>query len=124
MKNYTTVVFIVCKMEFEFTDDQLLIEGENIGFRHTIGEVIEHEGVLVVRLDPPGSVSDETNVIGVDHDGNKLWEVEKPEGHFRESFFRSIQKDDGNVLLRNWNSFEYHLDLSDGSIEEVGKWDR
>jgi hypothetical protein len=78
---------------FEIAGTQLRIGDTTIEFRHEIANVIEHSECLIVRLDPPGGVTDKTNIIGIDYHGNKMWEIEEPEGqNFRESFFKSMQK--------------------------------
>ncbi len=106
------------------TGRRVRINGTEIELRHEIGDFVEHEGIIVVRLDPEDNIHDETNVIGIDAQGKKLWEIEQPEQEFRESFFKSLQIRNGEVLLKNWNSYEYRLNVHDGSIDRIGKWDR
>ncbi|MBX0288647.1 hypothetical protein EGH22_20150 [Halomicroarcula sp. F28] len=110
--------------DIEITGNRVRINGTEVELRHEVGDIVEHEGVILVRFDPPSGVTDETNVVGISPQGEKLWDIEQPEQQFRESFFKSIQKKDGDVLLKNWNSHEYRLNVRDGSIDRVGKWDR
>lgn len=90
-----------------------------------IGEVVVADDVVIVRFERSRETDQDVDVVGYNLDGSKRWNIDDPdyEGS-RESVFKTLRESDGELLLKNWNSFEYRLDPSDGSVEQVGKWDR
>lgn len=103
-----------------FDGSELVLDDARVNFGHPIGEVLEFDDTVVVRLELTGEDFDDIlqNVIGVNTDGSIRWKIEKaPEEGYYDSYV-GIFDNDGELWAYNLSGMSYHVDLADGSILE------
>lgn len=99
---------------------RLIGTGADVTFPWPIGDVLEFDGVFVVRLEPdPGSCFNE-NVFGVAPDGSILWTIERRKHVYDDSPYSGALKKDGHVKLFNWDGDELVVDPRDGTVIAEG----
>ncbi|ELZ11029.1 hypothetical protein C479_09468 [Halovivax asiaticus JCM 14624] len=97
----------------------LTISGETHTLRHSIGDVLETEEIILVKLNPESGEYDSRNVLGFDPTGTKVWESEVPEKDTRHTF-SGIALRDGEIIGRSWNNHWYAIDPETGALDDRG----
>lgn len=94
------------------------IGDSRVSFRHEIKKTLVREELIIVLLDVPVGERDNSNVIGVDRSGDKLWEIEPVvENRERDSpFMNIVERGDGEIWALNWRGDEYCLDPKTGEV--------
>ncbi len=98
--------------------ERVLAVGEPQAVRYTvqfdspIAEVLDFDGVMVVRTRPT-SASNE-NVYGISADGRIIWKVGSRRYAYEQSPYTAIRREGANVRLFNWDGLELIVDPSTG----------
>ena len=105
--------------DITFEDNKIYTDDKEIELRNEIEEFVTHDGIIIVRLSPTGEEHDPRNVIGINKDGHKLWDIEpvrmNPDGGSFSSY-TSLWKDNDSVIVANWNSNDYKVDPESGEV--------
>ncbi|ACV12207.1 conserved hypothetical protein [Halorhabdus utahensis DSM 12940] len=104
----------------DFNENKLIIDDTAIGLRSNVGDVLEIDELIVVRLVVLPDESDPTNVLAFDKDGNKVWEIESPPEEKEQRSYKSLNVVDGNLRVTNWNGYRYRVDVDSGEVTETG----
>lgn len=95
----------------------LIIDGEKITFDYELGEVLNVDGVIVIRLKIPPDAVNNRNVFAIDPAGNELWKIpENPKTSFDDDPYMSIYREDEGLWARTWSDWAYRLDPESGDI--------
>lgn len=96
---------------------------KQVDFAWPIAEVLNYDGVLVVRVDPDPGSKDNENIFGVDANGAILWKVPVRKYIYDDSPYTGIKKAGQNVELFNWDGTELLVNPSTGGViqETYGK---
>ena len=86
-----------------------VMSDKKIEFDFEIGDCIEFEQCLIVRLQVPPKACYNENVFSYDYKGNMLWQVEKIEHIYNNSPYVKLGYKGPNVLLYNWDGTVYLL---------------
>jgi len=103
--------------EIDASDSELRIGGATHRMPGTVQEFRAIGDVVVVLLDrSDDAVTEKNNVLGVDLEGNLLWNAERapPDGEY--DWFAGIYERGGELWAYNLSGIEYRIDISDGSI--------
>jgi hypothetical protein len=112
--------------KYAVKDNQLTIEDTLIPFDFPIAQVIEVEGMLIIRLEIPVTVIYNENVFGVSVAEKKIrWQIEKRnyDPHMKSCPFIEIRIFEGELRLNNWCSVYFIVDPLTGEILKDG-WTR
>lgn len=107
--------------DIEYKNNEIEVNGNKVETRREIRDVVVCDNVVVVLLDVPPNEEDPQNIIGLDVDGNRLWDIEEVPSQTpqTESVYMTLQKENDTVLTSNWNGNQYEIDLHDGSVTTV-----
>jgi hypothetical protein len=101
--------------------NQLIIEDAVIPFDFPIAQVIEVEGILIVRLEPPVTVIYNENVFGVSIAEKRVkWQIEKKKYSNEQCSFTYIQILENELQLINWCSVYFIVGPLTGEILRDG----
>jgi hypothetical protein len=100
---------------------QLIIDDSEIPFDFPIAQVIEVEGMLIVRLEIPVTVIYNENVFGVGVAEKKVkWQIEKKKYSNEQCSFTYIRIFKNELELINWCSVYFIVDPLTGNILREG----
>ncbi|QRV16542.1 hypothetical protein [Haloterrigena salifodinae] len=101
-------------------DDNILTVGSTeIAFDYEIGDVIEFDSVIVVRLVIPPEETHNRNVVGIDKTGTKRWTIpESLHSSAEDNPYLSLRVRDGELWTGNWRGWTYRVDLETGALRE------
>lgn len=107
------------KTSFQVKDGALWIAGTHIELPCEVGEILEAEGLVVVRLEPPIGQVFNRNIFAYSEQGLLLWQIEEsPHGTEPDRPYVAISKDEaGGVVAANWNGIDYSVNLDNGYIK-------
>ena len=100
--------------------DILRMDGNEIEFPNTIGEILEYENLAVLRLKLTGESFQDIsqNVYGVTPDGSIYWKIDKcPDitgGGYHA--YSGLYNHGGELWVTNYNGMKYKVSKEDGSI--------
>lgn len=103
---------------FRVEDGKLFIGDKWIDLPYAVGDVVECNDSLFVRVDPPIGVVFNRNIFAVTRQGEILWQIaESPHGTEADKPYVGIFRDrDGCLVAANWNGVDYSVDLESGGI--------
>lgn len=102
--------------DVSYSGKTLEIANEAVEFEHSIKQVEEIEGTILVLLTSKGQpLVGPKNVIAFDANGDQRWIISEPE--WSPKRFKSISTRGDSVRLRNMNGIVYDLDMETGDIE-------
>jgi len=94
--------------------------GASVDFQWPIGDVIEFDGIFVVRLEPdPGACFNE-NVFGVTPDGKIVWTIQRRKHVYDDSPYTAVRKVDSSLKVFNWDGDELLIEPHTGSVIDEG----
>lgn len=114
--------------DISYNDHVLIIGDTRIEMPAKVLEATEVRGNVVAVVESEGTDGsiDEQNVFCYSADGEQHWRIETPErkSSFGEPSYQSVSVEDGDLYAYNWNSYEYKVDMENGSITEIRKADK
>lgn len=104
--------------DYTSKENRLIIEGTKVQFPYSIGEVIEVEDVIVIRLKVPTDENYARNVWAFDSDGSPRWKIEPPEDKegIEQPYADIGFTEEKGLWAYNWNSIEYTVDIKTGEL--------
>jgi hypothetical protein len=97
--------------------------GKTVNFDFEIGESVEVDDVLVVRLDVPVNVSMSRNVFGLSKKGELLWQIESVPGISHDPKARYVgifARPGGRVILVEFMGVNVTVDAKTGKVLGTG----
>jgi hypothetical protein len=96
---------------FEENDDR------TTQFSWPIRQVIQFNGLLIVRVEPDPNIRFNQNVYAVDRrTGEILWQIERREYGYGNSPYTSVCMEGTKLIAGNWDGWDDTVDLSTGKI--------
>jgi len=94
----------------------LLPSGASVPLDHPIAEVVEVDGVFLVRLEVLAKAAYNENIFGIAPDGGILWRVQ-PFSHRGENDpYVGLSVDGARVFANTWSGFRVEIDAQTGRI--------
>ncbi|NEV95072.1 hypothetical protein G3567_13085 [Psychroflexus sp. YR1-1] len=112
-------------MTYKFQNKELKIGEKSFEFDNEIKEVIEFDGLLVVRTDYYESTANE-NVYGINANGKIEWQIEKltklthngiEYNGISEPYTSIIKLSDKTLKLMNWDSTSFEVYARTGELK-------
>lgn len=105
--------------EITFEENVISIREKEIQLDHEIRTVVKKDGVIIVLFAPASN--DPRNVIALDEDGNKLWEIEPVRTHSGDEYspYTGLIIEEGSIVGSNWNSKDYKIDRGTGNVTRL-----
>jgi len=109
--------------KYTIQGNHLIIGDNTIPFDFPIAQVIEIEGMLILRLDKPIDVVYNENVFAVSIAERKVkWQIEKKsyDPHVKSCPFTEIRIFENQLVLYNWCDTYFVVDPQTGKILKEG----
>lgn len=90
--------------------------GEEITFGYPIGETLDFQDVIVIRLELPLGVVFNENVFGLSCDGEILWQISKQKHIGEDSPYTQLSYQNGKAGLYNWDASLYIVEPNTGEV--------
>ncbi|MCL9814419.1 hypothetical protein [Natranaeroarchaeum aerophilus] len=98
-------------------DDTLKIGNSKVKFKHPIKKYLKTKETIIVLLDVPVNEHNNRNVLGINHSGHQLWEIEPViDPSERSSHYTNIVEREGEIWALNWRGDEYCLAPETGEV--------
>ena len=103
---------------YTIDNNTIVINGKNVDFSNTIGEVVDFNDIIIVRLIVPSGSKFNKNVFALTRDGCVLWQIcESPHGgDINKPFMKISISSSGELIAENWIGVNYKVDLNSGSL--------
>ena len=105
-------------MSISHQGNSLTINDNIITFPLNIAQVIDVEGLVIVRLRLEGENNIMRNVYAYDRKGNLIWTIQEP--HIQPSgtfpIYSFIRIEDGKLIAGNTVGYDYFVDLKTGEV--------
>ena len=108
-------------MYLEIKENKLVLPKCEIEFKYKIYDTILIPDCIVILLDVPDNVKDDTNICAVNFNGKKLWSVQAvceayPKITGKSSYVGMKRLENGNISATNWVGMTYEISIKDGKI--------
>lgn len=106
------------ELKYRVNEGVLTINEKEIKLPYPVIEVLNFQGLIIVRVEPSIGEIYNQNIFAIDNTGKIMWQiVESPHGTEADKLYTSISVLAENQLIAgNWNGVDYAVDLDDGSI--------
>lgn len=103
---------------FQVQGGALWIAGVHVDLPYEVGEALEVQDLVVVRIEPPVGQIFNRNVFAYTKQGLLAWQIEEsPHGTEPDKPFVGVRKgESGELIVDNWNGVDYSVNLKNGSI--------
>jgi len=92
--------------------------GGKVIFDYPIGETLDFQDAIVVRLELPLGVIFNENVFGLSYDGKVLWQISKQKHIEEDSPYTQLSYQNDKAGLYNWDASLYIAEPVTGEVIE------
>ena len=104
----------------EYKDKTVFFKTQPVVFNFPIGDVIEKDDIVIVRLNVPADNPTRKNIFALDYNAQFIWQVQsmkEAEPTLDESRYVSMREYyDGNIKAIDSNGFSFDISSKDGTI--------
>ena len=104
----------------EYKDKTVFFKTQPVVFNFPIGDVIEKEDIVIVRLNIPPDNPTRKNIFALDYNAQFIWQVQamkEAEPTLEESRYVAMREYyDGNIKATDSNGFSFDISSKDGKI--------
>ncbi len=108
-------------MNYEIDGNRLLVSQadgslKEASFNWPIAQVLEADGILIVRIEPKTGSCDNQNVFGVGADASVQWQVAQQEHIYDDSPYTGASIVQKGVMLSNWDGTDLVVSPRTGDV--------
>lgn len=89
---------------------------KTVSFDWPISQTLQHDQIIIVRIEPPGGTCNNRNVYGVAPDGKILWQIEPIKHSYTDSPYTGLSLNSEGAILSNWDGTNVVVDPTTGQI--------
>lgn len=106
--------------KIKFEDKTVFFKTQPVVFNFPIGEVLERENIVIVRLNIPKDNPTRKNIFALDYNAKFLWQVQpmkEVEPSLEESRYLAMKDSpNGNITATDSNGYMFEINPQDGKI--------
>ncbi len=104
---------------YNVLDNKIIFQnGKEVAFDYPIGETLDFQDVIVLRLKLPLEVIFNENVFGLSRDGKILWQISKQKHIDEDSPYTQLSYQNNKAGLYNWDASLYIVEPFSGKVIE------
>lgn len=109
----------------KYKDKTVFFNTQPVVFNFPIGNIIEYENFIIIRLDIPLENNTRKNIFALDYDAKYLWQIQaiaEYNSALQESIYTNIEiLPDKNILATATNGNQYKIDYKTGKFISSAK---